>query len=174
MPVPTPIVAMRQAAHLCGTFPLTFANPHPGGGRAQITRNFIVYLEIGPQSKHDALMRGECQRLNVEGRPEAGTQIAHARGVNAATALAPGGFYAQRGQTAAGLAKDRMVLMWQQQPVGGNPVFQDHNTGAGPNRYHREDVGGQNVRRNDGYCYESSFWYEGQTIYVLFHCYPPR
>src|SRR5688572_3721522 len=146
MPVPRPITEMRQAAHLCGTFPLTFANPQGGGGgRGQITRSFIVYLELGPQSKHDALMRGECQRLNVEGRPEAGTQIAHARGATAATVLAPGGFYSLRGQTAAGLAKDRMVLMWQQQAQGpGNPVLQDHTTGNGGNRFHRQDVGGQN------------------------------
>lgn len=175
MPVPRPIQEMHQAAHLCGNYALAFNNPNAQGGpRGQITRNFHVYLEVGPQSKHCALMRGYCQQIQVVGRPEQDSQIDHARGATAQTVLGPGGFYHARGQTAAGLAKDKMVEMWRQPQLPGTAVFKDHTTGNGGNRYHRVDVGGQNIRRGDGYCYESSFWYEGNDIYVLFHCYPPR
>ena len=175
MPLPVPIADMNRAAHHCGDTQLIFDNPRGGaGGRTRITRTFKTYLELGMQSKHDEVIRGECQRIGVVGRPEAGTQFVHGPRVTAAMILAPNGFYAQRGVTAAHIARDKMIELWRLQAPGAAPVFSDHTTGNATNRYHRVDIGGQNIPRQDGNCYEASFWYEGHTLYVLFHCYPPR
>jgi hypothetical protein len=164
MPVPQEIFNMHQAAHLCGQFPLQFPNPQGGAGaRAQITRNFHVYLEIGMQSKHDALMRGYCNQIHVVSRREDGTQVKHAAGATAGTVLQAGGFYAQKAGIAANIIKTQMAARWQQVQVPGQSVFTPG---------HRVDAGVQSQIQTDRYRYEISYWYDGQDIYVLFHCYP--
>jgi hypothetical protein len=166
MPVPQAIQAMNQSAYLCGTFQLQFANPHGGQGiRAQMTRNFHVYLEIGMQSKHDELMRGHCQAIRVQARRQDGTQVPHSRGATAATVLAPGGFYSQKARIAANVVKDLMIARWQQPQVAGQAAFTPGT---------RVDAGVQMKLQSDGFQYEISYWYDGNDIYVLFHCYPGR
>jgi hypothetical protein len=166
MPVPQAIQAMNQSAYLCGTFQLQFANPQGGHGpRANPTRNFHVYLEIGMQSKHDELMRGHCQAIHVAARRQDGTQVRHAQGATAATVLAPAGFYSQKARIAADVTKNQMVARWQQPQVAGQSVF---TPGV------RVDAGVQMKLQNDGFQYEISYWYDGNDIYVLFHCYPGR
>jgi hypothetical protein len=51
---------------------------------------------------------------------------------------------------------------WQAQPQGGAAVFTPGN---------RVDAFVQSVMQHDGYRHEISYWYDGQDIYVLFHCY---
>jgi hypothetical protein len=163
MPIPAEITGMNQAAKLVGTFPLQFNNPNPRtAGRAQLTRTFHVYLEVAMQAKHDALMRGYCQRIGVQGRPQAGSQIT-GHGTNADAVLGNGGFYEARAQTAADAVKTQMVARWGQQQQQGQQVFTPGQ---------RVDAAIQSQVQNDNYRYEISYWYDGDDVYVLFHCYP--
>lgn len=162
MPVPKAITAMGKSAHFCGDFPLTFDNPNDPatGGRSRLTRNFHVYLELTMQAKHDALIRGYCQKIKVEGRREDGAQVRHAKGATAETALA--GVYGEKAEIAATVVLAQMIEKWQKS-VPGREVF---TPGV------RVDAAMQSETQSDGYGYEISYWYDGDDIYVLFHCYP--
>jgi hypothetical protein len=158
MPVPAGITSMGAAAYNCGTTVLTFNNPRPhvGGQRPTLTRNFIVYLELAMQAKHDAKIQGYCRSIHVAPRTTDGTQVTYAG--PAATALAPGGFYRTRAATAANVVKNQMVTRWQ-----GGTTFVPGT---------RVDASVQAHVQADGYRYEVSYWYDGNDIYVLFHTYP--
>lgn len=164
MPIPATITSMGQAAHLCGTFPLTLPNPNPSReSRPELTRVFHVYLELAMQAKHDALLRAYCQRIGVQGRPRAGTQVEHRSTDTAGLVLAPGGFYTERAETAADVVRDQMVSRWSQPQRPGEPVFAPGT---------RTDAAVQAQVQDDDYRYEISYWYDAPDVYVLFHCYP--
>jgi hypothetical protein len=153
---------MGASAYDCGVIQHQFANPNAaGGGRAQLTRSFHVYLELTMQSKHDRLIYGYCLAHQVEGRRQDGTQIPATAGATALARL--GGFYVTRAQTAAAAAAAHMVGRWQAPQVQGRQVFRQGE---------RVDAAVQAVQQADGYYYELSYWYDGTDIYVLFHCYP--
>lgn len=163
MPVPKTITDMGKSAHNCGTFPLTFDNPNEPAtsGRSQLTRNFHVYLELTMQAKHDELMRGYCRKIDVEGRPKKGAQIPHAKTTTAEAALA--GFYVDKAAIAADVVLKQMAEKWRTQSTPGQEVF---TPGV------RVDAAVQSETQSDGYGYEISYWYAGNDIYTLFHCYP--
>lgn len=165
MPVPHAILSMQQAAHLCGQFPLQLPNPKASlESRAQLARNFHVYLEVGMQSKHDAVMQAYCKQINVEPRRPDGTQVDHPKGTTAQTILAPAGFYGVKARVAAEVARNHMLKVWQQQsPLSQQPAFKPET---------RIDAGVQKQLQSDLYRYEVSYWYGGPDVYVLFHCYP--
>ena len=163
MPIPAAITNMGISVHNCGAFERTFNNPkHPSAGkRAELTRTFRAYLELTMQSKHDSVIRGECQRLGVQWRNANHSQITHNQGATADQVLS--NFYAQRAGTAADVVRDQMVTRWQRPQAEGQVVF---TVGV------RVDAAVQRDAQADGYRYEISYWYDGQDSYVLFHSYP--
>ena len=162
MAVPRAITDMGASAHDCGDFDLTFDNPKEdaSAGRTQLTRSFHVYLELAMQAKHDQIISGYCRTVDVQPRKQDGAQVKNS-GANGAAALA--GFYVTKAETAAEVAKDHMVKKWANQAQGAAPVF---TPGV------RVDAAVQNTVQSDDYSYEISYWYDGQDIYVLYHCYP--
>lgn len=163
MPVPKAITDMGKSAYACGDFQLTFDNPNESAthGRSRLTRNFHTYLELTMQAKHDELMRGYCRAIDVEGRRKQGAQVTYAQSTTAQAALA--GFYRGKAAIAANVVLGQMAEKWRTQSTPGQEVF---TTGV------RVDAGVQSETQDDGYGYEISYWYDGQDIYVLFHCYP--
>jgi hypothetical protein len=160
MPVPAAILQMGRSAHLCGAFALPVNTPSMP--RAQLTRNFHVYLELTMQSKHDANMRAYCQTVQVEGRRQDGNQVPNS-GANGPAALAI--FYVTKSQKAAEVTRDLMMKKWKLQKAGAPNVY---TPGV------RVDASIQKDVQSDNYQYEISFWYDNQDIYVLYHCYPSR
>jgi hypothetical protein len=168
MPVPAGITSMGISAHRLATITRQFNNPsaQAAAGRAQLTRNFLVYLELAMQAKHDALMRGYCQSIGVVGRAQDGTQVRHAANATANGVLTGAGFYGQKAGIAADIARDHMVAKWRQTAsIPGQAVFTPGT---------RVDASVQMQVQSDGFQYEVSYWYDEQDIYVLFHCYPSR
>ncbi len=164
MPVPAAILGMGVSAHNCGNIQRVFANPRGGaGGRVNLTRTFHVYLELTMQAKHDQLIAGYCHTVGAVARRQDGTQVRHPPRTTAVAALA--GFYVLKAGVAADVTVANMTGRWQRQAVGGAPVF---TPGV------RVDAGVQNQVQNDRYQYEISYWYDGDDIYVLYHCYPDR
>jgi hypothetical protein len=162
MPVPQAITQMGASAHLCGTFPLPFNNPKAtAANRTQLTRNFLVYLEVAMQSKHDANMRAYCNTVNVAPRRADGTQVKS--GADGPQALAV--FYVIKSRTAAEVTRDQMVQKWQSQ---GNTETDVFTPGV------RVDASIQKKVQTDNFQYEISYWYDNQDIYVLHHCYPSK
>jgi hypothetical protein len=149
---------MRHSAHYCGAVQFPFANPnpgvHPGPQRTNLTRTFHPYLELTLQSKHCNFLRGYCQQHNVESRRRDGTQVPE----HTAACLAAGGFYEAKGRVLAAAIRDQMIQKWR------------NGTTFTPGVQVMAAI--QMQRQSDGYCYEAGYWYDGQNIYILFHCYP--
>lgn len=161
MPVPAAIITMGASAHCVGRYLLQFHNPKVmQGGRAQLTRNFIAYLEVAMQAKHDILLSGYCRTIGFDPRRSDGTQITHRRGTTAAQVLGMGGFYAQRGAIASEATLRSMLGKWT-----ANETL---NIGT------RYDPAVLSRVQRDRYQYDISYWYDVQDIYVLFHCTPER
>jgi len=162
MGVPSGISSLGKAAYFCGKHSIKFTNPKysGSGGRQQLTRDFHGYLEVAMQAKHDSLMVGYCKSVQVAPRKQAGNQIQHGKNATATGVL--NNFYPQKAVVAAEVVCDQMIKRWKNQSQT-QPEF---TPGV------RIDASVQSIVQRDLYRYEISYWYDGQDIYVLFHCYP--
>ncbi len=161
MPVPRDLQNLGNATYYMGNFPLTFNNPHQRyGGRARLTKNFYVYLEVVFQAKHDRAMYAYCRSIGIQPRNNAGTQVGHNYGPNDAFSY----FYPQKAHIAANVSLGNMLRRWGS--ARNNPGVSVFTPEV------RVDAAVQGIVQEDGYSYEISYWYDNDNIYVLFHCYP--
>lgn len=136
-----------------------YANPRvQNGPRAQLQKNFLPYLELTMQSKHDVFLRGYCVTIGVTRRAADGNQVVH----GLTTAAAVWTFYAGLSAVICDRVIQHMINRWSSAPVGGNASIQ---TG-------QVFLAQQKVIQSNGYRYEASYYYEPEGIYVPFHCYP--
>lgn len=163
MPVPDAI-ANDLTMKLVARITLQFNNPNPGNAtRQQISRAFHAYLELGMQSKHDAVIRGylQQQQLGQYVRKADGTQVNYAVAPTAEGAI--NAFYLPRATTAANIVKDRLIARWAQQQLPNTSVF---------------TLGQQMIMaiqgqvQQDHYRYDISYFYDVRDVYLSFHCYP--
>lgn len=166
MPVPFKITAMGRSAYPFLALPLRC------GRGPNNMRNFHVFLELTMQAKHDGLIAGYCESIDVVARRGQDSQVEHdaTTGVGALT-----GFYVARAATAAAVVVEQMEARWNAQPEGRpTPVFTRLAPGYAGSQAAQVDALVQHDVQPDGYQYEISYWYDGPDIYVLYHCAPER
>jgi len=126
-------------------------------------KQFITYLEVREQGAHDPRIRS----LRLEILRKHGGQSARpmhlGRVYPANNGANPLTYYAAHGPEAARLASEEMTRVWTAN-VGNNTVFVQ---GAA------RQLVGQGVRQANGFCYETTMWYDVGDVYVAFHCYDP-
>ncbi|NDC79435.1 MAG: hypothetical protein EBZ67_16435 [Chitinophagia bacterium] len=131
----------------------------PVAGRMKQKR-FITYIEVLEQGAHDPAIRALVQSRRL-GNP----RPMHRGRVNPNNTNAdPLAYYAVHGQEAARLASEEMTRRWTAN-VGNNTVFV---------RGAAHVLAQQAVRQPNGFCYETTMWYDVDDVYVAFHCYDPN
>lgn len=132
----------------------------PVNGRMKEKR-FITYIEVLEQGAHDPTIRSLVQR-NRLGNP----RPMHRGRVNPVNANAgnPLAYYAAHGPVAAHMAADEMTRRWTTN-ADNTTVFVQ---GAA------HTLVQQSVQQANGFCYETTMWYDVNDIYVAFHCYDPN
>ncbi len=131
----------------------------PIAGRMKQKR-FITYIEVLEQGAHDPAIRSLVHPRGL-GNP----RPMHEGRVNPRNNNAdPLTYYAVHGPQAARLASEEMTRKWTAN-VGNNTVFV---------RGAAHVLAQQGVRQPNGFCYETTMWYDVGDIYVAFHCYDPN
>ncbi len=128
----------------------------PAAGRMK-QRRFRAYVEVLEQGAHDPAMRALVQQRRL-GNP----RPMHRGLVRPAnTGADPLAYYPAHGQEAARLAAEEMTRRWTLN-TGNNTVFV---------RGAAHVLAQQSVIQPNGFCYETTMWYDVDWIYVAFHCY---
>lgn len=121
------------------------------------SKTFITYIEIFEQTAHDSALNGFAQRRGIEPRRAHRGQVAPANNANN-----PLPYYAAHGQHAASMAGAFITGKWEQTVNANTNTFVQNS---------KQTLTSQSQRQPNGFCYDITLYYEGNEIYVVFHCY---
>lgn len=161
MPIP-PALTNKTLYGQCWTGRLTVGPNVRDPGRGIVTKNFTAYVENYEQSAHDAQIAKYIKRLGGGSRSPHRAQVRPAN--NSSTT--PLVYYATHGEMASKLAAAELQRGWTTAAAAGSTatVFPAGQAKA---------LTVQGVRQTNGFNYEVTMWYDGDDIYVAFHCYAP-
>jgi hypothetical protein len=120
-------------------------------------KTFITYIEIFEQTAHDAGLRGFAQQRGISPRRAHKGQVNPANnGPNPLT------YYSVHGQEAATMVGEFITQKWNETVTTNDNYFV---------RSAKNTLTSQAEVRPNGFSYDITMWYDGDTIYVAFHCY---
>jgi hypothetical protein len=167
MPTPT-VLTSKSYAHVWtgnlqveGKRTVVTGQPTIAGRIKQ--KRFITYIEVLEQGAHDPKIRSLVHPRQL-GNPRPmheGRVKPNNTGTDETTSLA---YYAAHGPVAARMAAEELTRRWTANTTN-NTVFV---------RGAAHTLAQQAVVQPNGFCYETTLWYDVNDVYVAFHCYDPN
>lgn len=160
MPVPADLSGKNEpmfANVWTGTLGVAGAVRTGGYAPRMLQKRFITCIEIFEQTAHDAGLHGFAKERKITPRRAHKGQVAPAN--NGADRLA---YYAVHGQEAAAMVAEYMTATWNATVNTNNNCFVQKA---------RNTLASQGMVRHNGFSYEITMWYDGNDVYVAFHCY---
>ncbi|MBL8898370.1 MAG: hypothetical protein JNM84_12110 [Planctomycetes bacterium] len=161
MPIPNDLTgnnAEKFAEVWRGQLGVTGGTRQKSGGTSRVLqKNFITYIEIFEQTAHDAGLRGFAQQRGIQPRRAHTGQVSPAN-----TGNNPLTYYETHGQEAAAMVGEYINEKWNQTVTTNNNYFVQRA---------KNTLASQAEIRPNGFSYEITMWYDGNDIYVAFHCY---